>query len=249
MSDSISRAERDEVFTNARRGTRPFSFDAAVAAAFDDMAERSIPGYEECVRTVCWLAARELNGGTIYDLGASTGTLELALGGWLRTTGTRVVAVDLSEPMVARGSDKTRRAGLDDLVEWRTQDIASTPIHDASMVVSNYVLQFTDPDTRSEIYQRIFDGLRPGGWLVLSEKTVEAGETEEFFRARYEDFKRTQGYTDEEIENKRLALEGVLRPWTVKKTERALADAGFVGVTLLIRWWNFVTWVAQKPQV
>lgn len=242
-------ARRDRVFLNNERGSRRFAFDASVAAAFEDMAQRSIPGYEESIRTVCWLAARELTSGVVYDLGASTGTLELALAPWLLQTNARVIAVDLSEEMVARGQGRTHAAGLSERVEWRCEDVAQTEVQDASLVVANYVFQFMDPALRSAAYQRVFDGMRPGAWFVLSEKTVESsGDVEGFFRARYEDFKRTQGYTEEEIENKRVALEGVLRPWTVQQTEAALSQIGFHAPVMLIRWWNFVTWVAQKPQ-
>lgn len=247
MSDAPYQAQRDQVFTDAQRGARKFSFDESVAAAFDNMAQRSIPGYEEAVRTTCWLIARDFSGGTIFDLGASTGTLELSLGPWLKENLTKVVAVDLSEPMVEIGRKRTADAGLSNFVEWRVEDIAQTPIVDAGMVVCNYVIQFTNPEERTNLYRKIWEGMRPGAWLVLSEKTVEDGATEEFFRARYEDFKRTQGYSEEEIENKRRALEGVLRPWSVQKTEHVLGEVGFEQITLLIRWWNFVTWVARKP--
>ena len=249
MGDIRSDARPDRVFMNDARGDRPFSFDGSVAAAFEDMALRSIPGYEETVRTVCWLAARELSpGATIYDLGASTGTLELALGPWLQQERVRVVAVDLSEPMVARGRARTASSGLEELVEWRVESVEDTHVEDAALVVCNYVMQFVDPAIRGSIYRNIWEGMRPGAWLVLSEKTVERdAKVEDFFRARYDDFKRSQGYREEEIVNKRKALEGVLRPWTKEETERALTSAGFEAPWELIRWWNFVTWVARKP--
>lgn len=56
----------------------------------------------------------------------------------------------------------------------------------------------------------------------------------------------TNGYTQEEIRRKRLALEGVLVPVTAKWNEELLHNAGFRQVDCFWRWMNFAGWIALK---
>ncbi len=49
-------------------------------------------------------------------------------------------------------------------------DIRDIDIQNASMVVLNFTLQFLVPDDRQRLLDKIYQGLNPGGALVLSEK-------------------------------------------------------------------------------
>lgn len=62
----------------------------------------------------------------------------------------------------------------------------------------------------------------------------------------YYNLKASNGYTQEQIERKRLSLEGVLVPVTAKWNEELLRMAGFVHVDSFWRWMNFAGWVAVK---
>jgi tRNA (cmo5U34)-methyltransferase len=62
----------------------------------------------------------------------------------------------------------------------------------------------------------------------------------------YYDFKQASGYTREEIERKRLSLEGVLVPVTARWNEELLRTAGFRHVDCFWRWMNFAGWIAVK---
>jgi len=53
-------------------------------------------------------------------------------------------------------------------------------------------------------------------------------------------------YTTEQIERKRLALEGVLVPVTARWNEDLLRDAGFRQVECFWRWLNFAGWVGVR---
>ena len=64
--------------------------------------------------------------------------------------------------------------------------------------------------------------------------------------ARYYDMKRANGYTTEEIDRKRLALEGVLVPLTGRWNEDALREAGYRQVDCFWRYLNFAGWLAVK---
>ena len=61
----------------------------------------------------------------------------------------------------------------------------------------------------------------------------------------YFEFKRRNGYSDLEIARKREALENVLVPVTIDENRRMFGEAGFVDVELMLKWFNFATFVAR----
>ena len=54
------------------------------------------------------------------------------------------------------------------------------------------------------------------------------------------------GYSMNEVERKKLALEGVLVPLTAQINEQFLHNAGFVQVDAFWRNLNFCAWIAVK---
>jgi tRNA (cmo5U34)-methyltransferase len=62
----------------------------------------------------------------------------------------------------------------------------------------------------------------------------------------YYNLKRHHGYTEEQIERKRLSLEGALVPVTAAWNEELLKGAGFAQVDCFWRWMNFGAWIAIK---
>ena len=60
------------------------------------------------------------------------------------------------------------------------------------------------------------------------------------------DLKRTNGYSQEEVNRKRLSLEGVLVPVTAHWNEDLLRRAGFRDVECIWRCLNFAAWLAIK---
>lgn len=64
---------RDEPF-QTKQHAEDFTFDDNVAKVFDDMLDRSIPLYREIQRMVVELGTVFIEpGGTVYDIGCSTG--------------------------------------------------------------------------------------------------------------------------------------------------------------------------------
>lgn len=110
MSSEESRTNQDRVYRKPLKSIPPFSFNEEVAVAFDDMAERSIPFYEEIQRLTVALAQRYARRGTnIYDLGCSTGTTILKLREALSESGPANVSIrgiDSSGAMCRRAKVK-----------------------------------------------------------------------------------------------------------------------------------------------
>ena len=224
-----------------------FAFDEQVARVFPDMIRRSVPGYDAII-TLLGLFAEHFaqNDSTIYDLGCSTAAASLAIGKRIRTNGCRLIAVDNSESMVIKA--KQNLAVLDQLdTQVICADIQDIGIKQASLVVLNFTLQFIPPDKRLVLLQHIYNGLNPGGALVLSEKIHFTDSQEQAMQESLQlDYKRANGYSELEIAQKRSALENVLIPDDLAGHMDRLKEAGFSQVYQWFQSFNFVSLLAIK---
>ncbi|MCB0346233.1 MAG: methyltransferase domain-containing protein [Bdellovibrionales bacterium] len=238
----------DKVFSDEESGSETFRFGPKVAACFDNMVERSIPLYWELQRAAVTLALRHAQPDTaIYDVGCSTGTtlVSLALGCPFKST--RIVGTDYSPDMLERCRAKLEMSGCSDRVELTNSAVEETTFERASVVMMNYTLQFSNPDSRSATVRRVFDALVPGGIFILAEKLkFEDKNTAALMETLYYDFKRRNGYSETEIEQKKRALDGFLVPFTRKQNEELLFGAGFTQVTQILQGYPFSVFLAQK---
>jgi tRNA (cmo5U34)-methyltransferase len=184
-------------------------------------------------------------GSRVYDLGCSLGEASLVIAEQAEAGACEIIAVDNSAAMI----DKCRQhPALSNKIEWRCEDIRQTGIRNASMVVLNLTLQFLPPAERLPLLRSIFEGLNPGGVLVLSEKVEFVDATENGrMQQLYAGFKKTMGYSDMEISQKRNALENVLIPDTEQQHLQRLQSLGFSEIYQCFRGFNFVSYLAIKP--
>ena len=236
---------RDRVFAKNLSEIRAFEFNDAVVEVFEDMISRSVPGYPLLLRMIDLYAAIFAQPGSrIYDLGCSLGDATLLMAERTADFERELIAVDNSPAMIDQC--RSRYAERRD-IDWRCEDIQQTPIENASMVVLNLTLQFLPPPARRPMLDRIFRGLNPGGVLVLSEKVVYADDDEnERMRTLHLGFKKTMGYSDLEISQKRTALENVLIPDEAQAHIERLRRVGFDEAYLCFRCFNFVSYLAIK---
>ncbi len=241
---------KDEIYRSDAMANEPFEFNDAVAKVFPDMLGRSIPGYAASLEAIRALAGRFVQPATFcFDLGCSLGAATLAMQAGIRAPDCRIVAIDNSAAMVKRCreivANEATPAGPP--VEVIEADLRDSDIHDASMVVMNYTLQFVPGLERGELLKRICDGMTRGGLLVLSEKVVdEDPEIETLLVELHHDFKRKNAYSDLEISRKRAALENVLVPDSISTHRERLADAGFRHAGVWLRHFNFVSILAIR---
>ena len=240
--------EKDTLFKKKREPVPAFAFDEKVAHVFDDMITRSVPLYGECVQRQAQLAAQFYQKGTrVYDLGCSHGNFGITLCSIMGDAPFDMVAVDSSRPMLDRYDcrlKEIKRAASISLVCDGVENICMTH---ASVVVLNLTLQFIAPDRRAAVIQSVYEGLRPGGLLLLTEKIVhETSELDRLQQHYYKKFKRENGYSDLEISQKREALEDVLVPDTLEIHRQRLLNAGFVHFDIWLKWFNFAAMLAIK---
>jgi len=220
------------------------------------MLQRSIPQYDVMRETVLHIA-RDFccPGMLVVDLGASSGEGIAALveeeTSRDREPLARFVAIERSGPML---NELRRRfaasLGPTGVVTVINHDLRRglPPLNQpVSLVLSILTMQFVPMEYRQQLMQSAYDALAPGGAFVLVEKILGGtAALDELFVRHYLDSKLSNGYSIEEIERKRLSLEGVLVPVTARWNEEMLTHAGFSQIDCFWRWLNFAGWLALK---
>jgi len=240
---------RDTLFTQA---TRPedFEFNDRVVEVFDDMLDRSIPFYKEVIVSTARLLTTHLGqDDTIVDLGCATGSTLLELARLIPDRGLRFIGIDNSAPMLDKARLKAELYSKQGSIRFELADITAMRHRGVGAFILNYTLQFIRPIRRDQFIRSLFDGLRPGGVLILSEKIILHDKclNREYIDIYYQ-FKKSRGYSELEIAKKREALENVLIPFSIEENSALLRQAGFTAVAPFFQWFNFASLIAVKPE-
>ena len=236
---------RDEIIPG-----QEWSFNDDVANVFDDMLGRSIPGYENMRDTVIRMISPIVtNGGHILDLGCSHGEMIAKL---IKDLGSSMyvnyVGIDSSTAMVS----KARKRFADD----ERVTIVHGNIADAEMqrlrydsILSILTMQFIPIEHRQEILKQIYDALTANGCFILVEKVLgESSLGQEHLVSVYHQMKKDNGYSEEQVEAKRLSLQNVLVPLRASENIRMLKSAGFSVVQPFWQNLNFAGIYASKEK-
>ena len=194
------------------------------------------------------LAADYAVAGTrIYDLGCATGTTMILMDKSISADVT-LVGVDNSADMLDKCREKLEVANVVKPFELVEADLnRDVEIENASVVLLVLTLQFVRPLYRERLMKRIFDGLIPGGCVILVEKVLgESSHLNRLFIEHYYQMKRSMGYSNLEIAQKREALENVLIPYRLTENLELLAKLGFTQEDTFFKWYNFCGIVAVK---
>ncbi len=225
-----------------------WAFDDEVTRVFDDMLRRSIPQLDVMRDLVTDTAGRFARpNSTILDLGCSRGE---SLAPLVKRFGmaNSYLGIEVSDPMLDACRARFAQEIASGVVTLEPLDLRDTfPDVRASVVLSVLTMMFVPINYRQRIARDIYDALIPGGAFILVEKLLGNGATLQGLMVdRYHRFKAENGYTREEIERKKLALEGVQVPITAAWNEDLLRQAGFREIDCFWRWENFGAWVAVK---
>jgi tRNA (cmo5U34)-methyltransferase len=111
----------------------------------------------------------------------------------------------------------------------------------------NFTLQFIPLEERKRLIKRIYEGLLPGGVLILSEKVFfnDKNEDEAMIKLHHH-MKELNGYEKLEIAGKRKSLENVLVPEKIESHLDRLKKAGFENTLIWLKCFNFVSMIAFK---
>lgn len=119
---------------------------------------------------------RQMPGAVAVDLGAGSGGVTIPLA----RTCSRVLAVDVSEPLLGHLAEK---AATEDVrnIEVLTQPIEALELDPTSLdlVVSNYALHHLRDADKASLLERGYDWLRPGGRMVIGDMMFGRAATAE----------------------------------------------------------------------
>ena len=243
--------EQDRVFQQTAR-VEDFAFDERVAKVFDNMVSRSVPFYNEVQRIQSDLIMDFLpeEAGVVCDLGCSTGTtLEYLTRHPKCPESTHFIGYDNSESMLDKARDKLSAPLAAGKVSLITADLSHLPpLPACNVVILNWTLQFVRPIDREQLLKDIYQALKPGGIILLSEKIlVNDPVLNRLYIDHYLQFKISQsGYTDHENQRKREALENILIPYRLDENYQLLERAGFARIGTYFQWFNFACLIAVK---
>ncbi|GHF97579.1 carboxy-S-adenosyl-L-methionine synthase CmoA [Thalassotalea marina] len=244
----MPQSKTDLIFSNKQSQVKDFTFDAQVVEVFPDMISRSVPGYNTIIDTIGRLSQHYVTeNSNVYDLGCSLGAATLAMRKAITANECQIIGVDNSPAMVERCRMHVNAFKGQTPVIINEADIMDVEIENASMVVLNFTMQFIEADKRTTLINKIYQGLNPGGILLLSEKLIhEDNVCNSLLIDLHHDFKRANGYSELEIAQKRTALENVMKPDSIQCHQNRLQQAGFTHNTVWFQCYNFFSLVAIK---
>jgi tRNA (cmo5U34)-methyltransferase len=243
-----------------------WKFDEEVTRVFDDMLGRSIPNYEgmrDITNRLISQVIMEHGGGepcVIVDIGSSRGeTIDRILKRNCPTfipepkdMALEVYGLEISPPMIAASQRRFDEGGWTN-VQILSHDLreglqrAEIPFDSATIITSILTLMFVPTEHRPRLLTHIYETLHGAGTFFLVEKITGAHLlSDERFVSAYYEMKSDHGYTEDDIQRKRLSLEGVLAPLSATANEQMLRDAGFRFVETIWAWGNFRGWMATK---
>ena len=241
--------QKDTIYAATHEAVGAFQFDESVVAVFPDMIQRSVPGYQTILTGIGELTKLHAQPNTrLYDLGCSLGAASITMRRATDDlTGCSIVALDTSEAMINRAQEYIQAFHSETPLELHCADMCDFPIENASVVVINFTLQFIDPQARDTLIKRIYDGLVPGGVLILSEKIhFDDAALQNSIEHMHLQFKRANGYSELEISQKRSSLENVLISDSEAEHVQRMQNAGFNSAGIWFQAYNFASFLAIK---
>ncbi|MEX0615810.1 MAG: carboxy-S-adenosyl-L-methionine synthase CmoA [Methylophaga sp.] len=238
----------DNIYASPLEKMVDFRFDERVADVFPDMIQRSVPGYGTLIANIGIIAGHYAQDDSdCFDLGCSLGAVTLSMRQRIKAANCRIIAIDNSAAMIERAERIMAADNNRVPVDLRHEDIKDSVISNASVVVMNFTLQFIAPDLRDALIEKIYNGLNPGGVLIISEKLAFADNRgQQLQQQLHLDFKRANGYSDLEISQKRNALENVMIPETAEAHHQRFQAAGFSQIEQWFQCFNFASFIAIK---
>lgn len=239
---------KDTLYAQQYEAVGAFQFDDSVVAVFPDMIQRSVPGYQTILTGIGELTAQYAQHNShLYDLGCSLGAATLTMRRHAPFADCKIIGIDTSQPMIERAREHLDGFHSDVAVELICGDMTTLPIENASVIVLNFTLQFIEPSLRQALLNRLYEGLNPGGILILSEKVhFESQDLQNAIEHLHLQFKRANGYSELEIAQKRAALENVLQSDTAETHLQRFTKAGFQTAGCWFQAYNFMSFLAIK---
>lgn len=181
--------------------------DDAIAAGFERHVREQLPWYDLATGAVAHVARHYIpEGGTVYDLGASTGNIGRALAPTLDARHAKLIPIEASQEMAERYTGPQRGR----MIVGDIREVAYEPF---DLAVAFLTLMFLPVSSRPALLRKLVEKRRPGGAIVILDKTEAArGYAATVVWRLALAGKVAAGVPPEEIIAKELSLGGVQRP-------------------------------------
>jgi ubiquinone/menaquinone biosynthesis C-methylase UbiE len=145
------------------------------AAQYDLLLWLLTLGREQVFRVQALALARLSVGESVLDVGCGTGTLAIAAKQQVGQTG-HVHGIDASPEMIARASNKARKAGLE--VEFRSAFVEALPFPNGlfDVVLSSLMLHHLPGKLRNQCAAEVRRVLKPGGRVLAIDFGASSGK-------------------------------------------------------------------------
>ena len=204
-----------------------------VASAFDGHVREQLPWYDFATGAIAHIARHYIpEGGTVIDIGASTGNIGRALGATLDQRRARFIPLDNSSEMAGAYAGP----GNLHVVDARSFDYAAER---PDLIIAFLVMMFVPVADRCELIDRLKGAIRPGGAVVIFDKMhARAGHVGSVIYRLTLAAKYEAGASPEEVIQKELSLAGVQRP---------MSDAELSGFEPVFRFGDFAGFLFERP--
>lgn len=202
-----------------------------VADNFDKHVNEQLPWYGLATNMVAHIINHYLpKGGTLYDIGASTGNITNSVRDTIETRDVTVYAIEPSKEMAAIYS------GLGELITKQVQDV---DIKRFDVAVMFLTMMFVPVKEREALLNDLYENLNIGGCIIIFDKSESIGGylSTVLYRLTLAE-KIAQGATPDNILKKELSLSGVQVPYTCKH----------VNATKIFQFGEFSGWVIEKKE-
>jgi tRNA (cmo5U34)-methyltransferase len=236
--------KKDNLYKKDFPKNHKFIFDNNVADVFEDMVNRSVPGYEFLIENIGVMSKKFYQKNTvIYDLGSSLCACSLSILEKLKNIEVQICAVDSSEAMIDTCKKNINRKEI----KFIHSDILDIDIKNTSVVILNLTLQFISLEKRTYLLEKIFSKLNKNGVIIITEKIkIDKMSDDIFFKNFHDFFKENNGYSKEEIDRKKIALSETMIIESEKIHEDRFRDIGCKKFYKWFQCYNFVSWVLIK---
>lgn len=210
--------------------------DKNVADEFDYHVRQQLPWYELATGLVSHCVRHYLpENGLIYDIGCSTGNLELSLEDILEKRSATLIPIDNSPEMVSLYRGKR---------EVVVADAQNYSFEMFDVGVCFLVLMFLSVEERASLLDKLYRRIKKGGCLILFEKTIaDSGYLSTVLHRATIAGKVASGANSDEIIAKELSLGGVQRPLAKNFVRNKIPEA-----IEIFRFGEFVGWIIERPE-
>ena len=236
--------KKDNLYNKNIPRNHKFIFDNDVTNVFEDMVNRSVPGYEFLIENIGYIAKKFYQPNTnIYDLGSSLGACSISVAEKIQNFTGIIYAIDSSEAMIKACKKNINNKSI----KLIKSDISEIEMINSSVIILNLTIQFISVDKRTELLKKFFNQLNKNGVIIITEKIISDKKNDDDFSKSFHDFfKLNKGYSKEEIDRKKIALKDIMKIESEKQHEDRFKEIGCDNFYKWFQCYNFVSWVLVK---